>query len=313
MESEEFGNFSNLTFNATSSAHYFVQDLVFTMLCLVAILANVGIIYTTFHFKRMRTVPNIILANWAIADLSCLLTTPSNYRLIAVLDNISLSGGFVCTLYEASHTAQVATLFLAIFLSVDWCIATYFESASKKVRKYTMYYLLVFWMCVLGVLCVGVVYCVHSYLAYLIQAIMIFIAYCTLLLLVLTLQICNCVKRCRRRRVSYPKLMLNVATAFAMSWFIGFVNLFIMAGASRYYRIVEMISAIFICFTSIIIFIILYRQSNDFHACINNILRRDRSGYEEANFDFHPPVRKPIVKNGANCLFSNRDQNVFIC
>uniref|UniRef100_A0A1Y1KMV9 G-protein coupled receptors family 1 profile domain-containing protein n=1 Tax=Photinus pyralis TaxID=7054 RepID=A0A1Y1KMV9_PHOPY len=313
MEAEEFGNFSNLTFDATSSAHYFVQDMLFTMLCFVAILANVGIIYTTFHFRRMRTVPNIILANWAIADLSCLLTTPSNYRLIAILDNISLPGVFVCSLYEVGNSAAMATLFFAIFLSTDWCIAAFFESASKKFRKYTVHYLLVFWVCVLGVLCVGVVYCIHNYLSYLIQAIMILIAYCTLLLFVVTLQICNCVKKCRRRRVSYPKLMLNISTAFTISWFIGFVNLFIMAGANRFYRVVEMISSIFLYCTSIMIFIILYRQSNDFHACVNNILRRDRSGYEEANFDFHTPVRKPIVKNGANCLFSNRDQNVFIC
>ncbi|KAK5645375.1 hypothetical protein RI129_006675 [Pyrocoelia pectoralis] len=312
MESEQFGNFSNLTFDATSSAHYIIQDVIFTILCFVAMLANVGLIYTIFHFRRMRTVPNLILANWAIADLSCLLTTPSTYRLIALMDNISLSSLFMCSLYEIGNTAQVATLFFAILLSIDWYIAAYFENTSKTFRKYMKFYLAVLWVCMFCVLCIGVVYCVYNYFANFVLATIIFFSYCALFLFIIIAQMCNCVRRCKSRRVTYPKLMLNVATAFTISWFFGFVNFFIMTAVNKYYRIVEIISSILVFCTSIIIFMIMYRQDNDFHACINNVLRRDRSGYEEANFDFRTPVRKPIVKNGAQCLFSNKDQNVFM-
>ncbi|KAK4876083.1 hypothetical protein RN001_012505 [Aquatica leii] len=312
MESEENGNYSTISFDNESTQHI-VQDVIFTLICIVAMTANVLLICTTFKFKRMRTVPHIILANWAIADLTCLLTTPSTYRLIVMADRISLSSLFMCTLYEVGSAAQVTVIIYAFLLSLDWYIAAYFENASKKFRKYINFYIVIIWISMFSVLCISIVFCINRYFAHWIYVIMASFGYICLFLFIIVLQICRIVRKCRRRELSYPTLMLTIATALVLSWFMSFAHMCVMGIQGVFFRIIGIISMTLLFCTGILVFIILYKKSNDFHACLNRLLKRDRNNYEEADFNFHSSGRKPIVKNIAHCSFNNKEQNVFVC
>ncbi|KAF5298885.1 hypothetical protein FQR65_LT09536 [Abscondita terminalis] len=209
MESEEYGNFSSISFD-NKVAQRVIPDVVFTLVCMVAVMANSSLIYTILKFKRLHTVPNLILANWAIADLVTLLTTPSFYRLIAILDHVSLSGMFMCSLYGIGAASQI----------------------------------------------------------------------------------CRAIRKCKRRALNYPTVMLTVTTSFVLSWFAAIVNLFVMFGFGIFHRIVE--------------------GSSDFQACLSRLFRRNKSNYEEADFNFHSTGRKPIAKNISHCSFNNKEQNVFV-
>ncbi|KAF5298884.1 hypothetical protein FQR65_LT09535 [Abscondita terminalis] len=312
MESEEFGNYSSISFD-NNVAQRVIPDVVFTLICLVAAMANTILIYIIFKFRRLHTVPNFFLANWAIADLATLLTTPSTYRLIAMLDNISLSGMFMCSLYGIGAAAQVTLIIYVFLLTLDWCLAAYFENASMKFRKYTKFYIFAIWIFMFLFLCLSIVFCINRHFFHGLHAFMVVFGFMGLFLFVTVLQICRAVRKCRRRTLNYPTIMLTITTSFVLSWFAAFVNVFAMFGFGIFHRSVEYISATLLFCTSIIVFIIFYRGSPDFQACLSRLFRRNKINYEEADFNFHSTGRKPIVKNISHCSFNNKEQNVFVC
>ncbi|KAF5298883.1 hypothetical protein FQR65_LT09534 [Abscondita terminalis] len=160
MESEEFGNFSSVYFD-NNDTHRVIQDVAFTLVCVVAVLVNLVLIFTIFKFRKLHTEPNVILANWAIANLALLLNTPSTYRLISALDKVSLSGMFMCSLYGIGAAAQLTLIIYVFLLTLDWCLAAYFENASKKFRKYTKFYIYAIWIFMCLLLCLSVVFCIN--------------------------------------------------------------------------------------------------------------------------------------------------------
>lgn len=140
MEYEDINlNISDLTIDSEvtveSSKDHLPFEVMFTIFCIVGVIADAMSIYIIFHFKRMRTVSNIILANWYIFDLVTLVVAPSAYRIISVLENLSISEKLVCTLSAVSSFAHIAIVVIPMVVTIHWALAAFWPGAYAKARR----------------------------------------------------------------------------------------------------------------------------------------------------------------------------------
>ncbi|KAB0795246.1 hypothetical protein PPYR_12085 [Photinus pyralis] len=132
--------FNNDTFNddaiPSSSAGLIAQEVIYTIFAITGVVLNVTAICTINRFKQLKTVPNLLFANWAIADSLSLLVTPSTFRLVLMIENIDLHPKYQCAVLEADLIFHNVAILLMIIISFDWCLATYFRNVLKRRVQY---------------------------------------------------------------------------------------------------------------------------------------------------------------------------------
>ncbi|KAF5291666.1 hypothetical protein FQA39_LY14303 [Lamprigera yunnana] len=143
---------TNVTIDSTGSVSYYdssrriTQEVILTIFFIIGMFADVAIFYTIFCFKQIRTVPNILVANWAIADLLCLMVAPSGYRILSVIAKSSISHEFMCFLEEFGSTFHITVILFVIITLIDWFIAAHFGGASERFRNHYVTVIATIWL-----------------------------------------------------------------------------------------------------------------------------------------------------------------------
>lgn len=295
MDYDDVGNY---TFDEEimpgRSAADIAREIVFIIFCLVGVCADAAIIFNILRLQRVRTVPNILLANWAIADLCSLLVAPSGYELIHVLENISMSPEFLCGLQHFGSVLHLTVVVFVMIISADWFIEAYFPIKSETIRNYHRYVIGATWITSLLFCGVNTGICLSGrntrFAVYLLYS-----SFWLLLAITIALQSSRAVRKyLLKRPVDCPSLMLTLATAFAGSWLLSYITAWI-----SYNMVIQTIAVGMVFSNSIVNFTILYLLDKDFQSCLLQALKRPGSGYEDsiAGSD------NPAYKNFANDSF----------
>jgi len=310
MDYDETVNISTFDSNdempASVSRDHLTQEIIFTIFFIIGICADILIIYTILRFKRMRSVPNIFLANWAIADLCCLVVTPSAYRLTSALKHFSLSHEFICFMEESGATLHITVILFVMVVVLDWFIAAYFGGASEKFRsRYkivigSIWLFAIIWSSIYSIMCMSISY----YLIH--QEYLLLLCYAAVLLAVIVFQGSRVIQKIRNVSVDYPTLMLTLPTAFIINSVLSFLAL--IFDVPFRHQAFEIIAVCLLFSSSIVNLILLYFLDKDFHACFLQAMKRSGDRYEETISEFDNPIRNTDHKDNVKISFHNSEE-----
>lgn len=258
--------------------NFLAREIIFSIFCVIGICADVIIIYSIFHFKQIRTVSNIFIANWAIADLSSLVITPSAYRLISVIEAFSLSIKFECILYEVGTLMHIAVLIFVSLLLVDWCLSVYFYNLYKEYKLYYKRVIGIIWIVIILPNCIAVGMCLGDSFM-LTDTIFVYI-FCFVLLALLIIQMINIVLRIKKIVLRSNNMSLTLATTYIVVLTISICIVFSINYMSYGFLSILVNCAIFS--NSIVNLAILFYFDKDFQACVNQIFKKPNQKYSEA-------------------------------
>lgn len=300
MDYEDSSNFTNTTNteNVKKLIHLIFQEIIYTIFVAIGIIADGFIIYTIFKFKRMHSVPNILLANWAIADICSLIANPSSYRLITTFDNSEALHNVVCSLLHidlAFHNNAVLFIFA---LLLDWCFAVYFPSRLEKLRNAYKIFIGILWTFILIYSVLSIRFCIKK-IQFFVSALLFVFSYFGLCIFLTLLHSIRCIQKCRKKQSNYSNLMLIIGTVYTLSWLLGFLDLFVIM--IMVHPALSFISECCTFVSAIVTFVLLFRLNKDFQACFLQILKRPENRYAEtlpepdfSNKDIHNAATMPI-------------------
>lgn len=263
------GNITNTTLDEDPrqlerSSVYITFVTILVVVCVISICANLAITFTILcNSKNLRTVPNILIANWAIADLVPLITAPIEYGGYAFLKHDS-TGIFVIDGFAELEMIFFNTIIsFASALVIDWFLASYFSKSSHQFRKYYKYTVASVWGFTLILICFSIGFS-GTYGPFIIVPFMLF--YFSYPILTVLVMIMHFVRICKRGSANNSALALVLATVFVVCWFELWVTHNYVAFDNLYFSFLEIINVI----PGIIIFILLCFKDQDFrtHLCI---------------------------------------------
>lgn len=238
------------------------------IVCILGIFANLAIICTIFSFKRLRTVPNMLLGNWAIADMYPMV-------IIFFISVLSIFGDFiyapVTVLNVVVETEAVlcnTVLSFVVVSLIDWYLASYHYKLSERYRKHYKSIIIVLW--VLTVLLIGVSVIVNLQgKSFYIPLVSFFFIYILVTVLLIIAHCIRCIQNCEEKISGYSTLTLVFATVLVLLWFTRWLNSF-MEVDSYYFLNLLLIPNFF---PSIIIVITMYCKDKEFRVCFVNLWR----------------------------------------
>uniref|UniRef100_A0A1Y1L9Q8 G-protein coupled receptors family 1 profile domain-containing protein n=1 Tax=Photinus pyralis TaxID=7054 RepID=A0A1Y1L9Q8_PHOPY len=282
------------------------HEIVFLICCTVAFVADVAIIFTILRFKQMRTVRNILIANWAVMDLCSLLVTPSGYRILSIFYEFSIFKRAECLLHAFGAAFHYAVVMCVFILLVDWCIAAFFHNASRKIRPYYKFALGFHWGVFIFFTVLYGTPCQNKYNAWMMQFLHAIIAFFTLavfLIFMIILRIVLMVQKCRKKPLECPKLSLHLATGFMMCYILAFANILFIEFLRVRHPLFAMISACMVFCNAILNFVFLYFCDTHFQAHFNQVIRCNFQRYNNqitelddhfSEVSFHNPSEQLI-------------------
>ncbi|KAF5298886.1 hypothetical protein FQR65_LT09537 [Abscondita terminalis] len=245
--------------NYSASRDRIAKEVVLTIFFVVGMFADVAIFYTIFCFKRIRTVPNIFLANWAVADLLCLMLAPSGYRILSVIAKSSISHEFMCFLEEFGASFHITVILFIIVTLIDWFIAAHFGGASERFRNNYVLVISVIWVF-------------------------------AIVFAIVVLQTSRLVQKLRRSPINSPTMNLTLATAFLGCSLLSIINIF-----SSYFfwahPALEVITIVVLFSNSVINLILLFTLNRDFRECFLLAIKCKGHNYEDVVPEFNNPIR----------------------
>lgn len=275
--------FNNNTFDddaiPSSFAGLIAQEVIYTIFAVTGVILNVASIYTINRFKQLKTVPNLLFSNWAIADSLSLLITPSTFRLLLMIDNFDLHPKYQCAILEADLIFHNVAILLMIIISFDWCFATYFPNVLKRVRQCCKFVILVMWGFAFFFVIITVRLCIRK-IRHWTTVLVLISLYLLLLLCTIVNQISRCVQKCRKIDSRHSTLMLNISSTYTICWFPGFI-FYSFVDLFHIHPLLAFVteSPIFCC--TIINFVIMYKGNHEFQACLRQLLKHSRERYTE--------------------------------
>ncbi|KAK4876084.1 hypothetical protein RN001_012506 [Aquatica leii] len=278
----------DLSYHASQSR--IAKEVILTIFFVFGMSADVAIFYTIFCFKRIRTVPNIFLANWAIADLLCLMVAPSGYRILSVMAKTSLSHEFMCFLEEFGATFHVTVLLFIIVTLIDWFIAAHFGGASEKYRNNYVIIIGAIWVFAIIFASIFSGICFHYYSVFVHQILALLISYSLVLLLVVVLQLSRVVQKFRQSPINSPTMNLTLATAFIGCSLLSIINI-MSAFFFWYHPAFEIITVVVLFCSSIINLILLLTLNREFRECFVLAVKCKSYNYEDVLPEFNNPIR----------------------
>lgn len=280
---------AELTYSAMSSR--LGREIVLTIFFIVVMCVDIAIFHTIFCYKRLRTVPNIFFANWAIADLLCAMITPSGYKILSVLTRGNITHEFLCFIEEFGATFHIAVNLFVIIVLIDWLIAAFFGRASEKFRDNYVLIVGVIWLFALVYGTASSAICFHFYSYFGHHGWLLVVTYCLIALLVIGLQISRIVQRLRQSGIISPTLNLTFGTIYATGATVSIVQ---MITLSYYGRAFETFVTICLFCTSLINFGVLMVTNPEFRSCFLMAVKCKRDD-DDQQFDFHNPISKVTV------------------
>lgn len=286
MDYEDVINFNLSAYNETEEINppsfndSLAHEILFGLCCTAAFFADLSIVYTILYFKRMRTVSNILIANWAIFDILTLLVTPSGYRLIFLFEHLTVPRTFLCVLFKLGSGLHLNLIFYVFIVLIDWSLAAYFPKISKKIRVFYKYILGFSWAVLIILSIVYVNTCRTLYFYNYFNVIAMLITFSTMTLYVIILHCVRAVQKCRRVPQDYSNVSLYLITSFVCCNILAFFNLLLIEFNSLYEPIYATIGACAAFCNSIVTLTLLYFFDRNFKAYFLQILRCNAKKYE---------------------------------
>lgn len=199
---------SNHTFK--HDENFIHHDIIYTFVCLVAIIANIFLIYCILRFKKMHIERNILILNWSIADTLHIITNILSFDLIPSFSGLIKFDEYPCSVFETRAMFHVTTIIFVLWLLLD-CT---FQKCTRKCFMLTI-------VCIWGIayLCIitSIALCIYgTYLPY---------SYASLLILFFALLIScliySCIALKRKVRdvvVEDSTFRFSAATMYVICW-----------------------------------------------------------------------------------------------
>ncbi|KAF2906083.1 hypothetical protein ILUMI_00094 [Ignelater luminosus] len=249
---------------------------VLVIISLFGILADGTITYGVFRFIKLKTVPNILLANWAIAHMISAIILPLNV-LMNVFLTISENHIANCLSIHATITSYLVALWFCIVLCIDWCSTAYFFPLSKKIREHYKFAISFIWLNAVPLYVTSAGSCV-GYSTDLLPTVLVIISFIINLLFVLILHCSKLVQRFRVNPINYSrslKVQLMMITTILCSYLVAIISSAL--ALSDVYSITDNYLRAGVCLllsisaiqgTPVIILGILYFLDRDFRRCL---------------------------------------------
>ncbi|KAK5645376.1 hypothetical protein RI129_006676 [Pyrocoelia pectoralis] len=266
-------------------------EIILTIFFILVICVDVAIVHTIFCYKRLRTVPNILYANWVIADLLCALIAPSGYKLLTVMSNEYLSHEFLCFIEQFGATFHFAVNLFVIIVLIDWLIAAYFGRASQKFRDNYVLILGIIWAFAIVYAGTSSLMCFRYYVYFIHHGLSLLISYISAALLVIGLQISRVVQKIRQSGVISPTLNLTFGTVYVLGGLLSVIQMITVPYGTAF---AEIFVAISLFGTNLVNFGILLATNLEFRTCLLMALKCRRDN-DDVQFDFHNPIRNITV------------------
>lgn len=110
-----------------------VNQILYSIVCIVGLLGNTLVIYVVLRFSKMQTVTNMYIVNLAIADECFLIGIPFLVTTMSLRSWIF--GKFMCTAYMTTTSINQFTSSIFLFImSADRYIAVCHPISSPKIR-----------------------------------------------------------------------------------------------------------------------------------------------------------------------------------
>ncbi|KAB0795275.1 hypothetical protein PPYR_12114 [Photinus pyralis] len=288
---------SNITLNDKAELTYSVMssrlgmEIALTIFFIAVMCVDIAMFHTIFCYKRLRTVPNILFANWAIADLLCAMITPSGYKILSIITSGNITHEFLCFLEEFGATFHIAVNLFVIIVLIDWLIAAFFGRASEKFRDNYVLIAGVIWLIALVYGTASSAICFRFYSYFVHHAWSLMSTYCIIAVLVIGLQVSRLVQRLRQSGIISPTLNLTFGTIYAIGCILTIVQMMTL----RYYgRAFETFVTMCLFGTNLVNFGVLMVTNSEFRTCFLMAIRCKRDD-DDHEFDFHNPISKVTV------------------
>lgn len=283
---------SNITLDDNAQLNYSIissriaVEIVLTIFFIIVICVDVAILHTIFCYKRLRTVPNILYANWTIADLLCAMVTTSGYKILTVMAKSSLSHEFLCFIEQYGATFHLTVNLFVIIVLIDWLISAYFGRASEKFRDNYVLITGIIWTfaIVYGGISSGVCFRYYSYFIH--HGLSLLTTYSVAALLVIGLQVSRIVQKIRHSCITPSTLNLTFGTVYIFGALFSVMPLF---AEMHLNEILETFAIAALFGTNLINFGIMLTTNKDFRTCLLLAIKCRRDS-DDVEFDFHNPI-----------------------
>lgn len=187
------------------------NEIIYTFLCSVGIVADIFLIVCLLRIKEMKTKRNLHVLNWAIADLLHLVAHIFSFRLIPDSCDLSKFDGYFCGIYESRAMFHTATIVFVFLLLVD-CI---FFKLTKRLFNIVAGSV---WVVVFLITITSVTLCALG--IYVPIAHTLLLLYFTVLFVTFLVYCCLCVKR-KRNKIDVEDSLFRYEAAglYVFCWF----------------------------------------------------------------------------------------------
>ncbi|RZB41625.1 7tm 1 domain containing protein [Asbolus verrucosus] len=149
MDPEDIENITlNYTYSKKEFDYYRPSDFVLiptAFITLVAIVADVLIIYVIARFKNLHTTTNIYILNWSLCNVLFLILSPINFTVLAFLEYVSRE--ITCVWFGEILITLTGNFIFALALTFDWYTLNFCsQSLFVKIRRYYKFEIMSIWI-----------------------------------------------------------------------------------------------------------------------------------------------------------------------
>ncbi|XP_017784258.1 PREDICTED: somatostatin receptor type 1-like [Nicrophorus vespilloides] len=262
-----------------------LHEIVFSIICLVGIVADGLIIYILNRLKNMKGATNVYIINWLISDTFYLILTPCFYRIFSALEDLFIGEEIVCVSFEMASMLQVTTIAFIGVICMNWYLDV-FEVRVPSGRLYPYVILVVWLMAFSGIvtlssLCIEFKYSLISHY-------LLFFGYAALMVLVLSMHWTRYVTKDRPHEMF--NMNLNLVSVYVICWFPSWICL--LVSVAENYSVLYYLSIVAACLGYLNPLFNLYifaRCNRNFRMCLLQIFRCINRDYYSMEQEYLEP------------------------
>lgn len=283
MDYDLIANLSwNVTFNTDiapdESMSMIFHEIVFSVICLVGIIADGLIIYILQRFKNMQSSTNVYIVNWLISDAVYLLLTPCFYRIFSALEDLFIGEEIVCISFEFASVLQITSIVFIGVLCINWFLTVY----TVRFGRFSRIVVVGVWLAAAASIVTFSSFCVQQ-LYSLYSHYILFFGYAALMCTVAAMHVARYTTRwCD----AHDKLRLNLTlvTVYVICWFPSWLCLLI-ASVIESYLLLYYLSIIAAClgYLNPLVNVYVFAKVNkNFRMCLLQVFRFVHRDYDDA-------------------------------
>lgn len=273
---------------------FIYRDFIYTFICTVATIANIFLICCLLRFKKMRIRRNLIILNWAIADLLHMIVNVLSFDLIPDTCGLSNSDEYFCGVFEIRSMLHTTTIIFVLWLLLD---CTFKKCSRKCFISVIICIWVIVYLCMITsvALCIYDIYLPYSYTSLLIMFI---------LLLLCVFLYCNIsiVRKIKNVQVEDSTFRFSAAGMYVLCWLSNIICFYLSLFLHSKYLYNISKSVAIIGYMNVVINLFLFTLTdNNFRICFAHAFKVDSrqiSYNENADVEFlYTSLMPPSVRN----------------